>query len=424
MTVVDDTIRGLTLGDPDGPLQFIDTLGQEVPTYLDPRLDLLPNNGKGEGKFKRVNYHVPFKLRGEFKVSDWPEAYRQTQSKPRVDTEGFVLCAGISRGGGLCAANAVNRTHFCRNHGGALHPADKKISPKTLATIPEDRVDALDRPQQFMQGFLTPEDLTDEEVQGGFIRNNAGQVVKSRALGIKFEQQIAKELHSRLNRFLQSKASSMLHVMVDIAENDLYEASDRVKAATWVAERVMGKTPEVLLTGQVNAPYVGILDSLEGGSREDYRKSVKSQRGEVGDTVDQTEGILDAEVEDDGDTGYDGDVSEHQRDDQRPSENPRDDESAQRRSERIEMQRKDRKAASDRIRKAKQRRYAARAVGATSLSDIPWLPEFLPTFKDGKLVGHKMKLWPPDEQTPAVVDRIMASYRAMKVEDNGEEPSS
>lgn len=413
MTVMDDTIRGLTLGDPDGPLRFVESLGLEVPTFVDPRNDLT-TPGEQPGTFKRLDYHVPFAVRGLFKPDDWPEEYRLRMGKVRVDIEGYVLCAMTNAAGGLCGNKAVNRTMMCRNHGGALHRADKKISNKTLAPIPQDRVEKMDRPQLFMQGLLPVEELEDDEVQGGFIRNNQGQPVKSGALGVKFQQQIAKELHNRLNRFLQSKAASMLHVMVDIAENDLYEAADRIKAAQWVSERVMGKTPDVVISAQTNdAPYASILEGVQASSREDYRKSVASQRVPTSEVDRIQQEVLDAEVEEDGYSGSgsdDGEAEPDFTDGDRISDpdvagdSDADVDVAQRRAEAIADDRAARLERARRIKKAKQRRFAARAVGATSLSDIPWLIELKPIKGSTE---YKLSLIPPDAQTPGVIERVM-----------------
>lgn len=94
--------------------------------------------------------------------------------------------------------------------------------------------------------------------------------------------------------FLQTKTASMLNVMVDIAESDLVEPADRIKAAQWVAERTMGKTPDVIIHGKVDAPYEAIFESIDAGSREDYRQKVTSTRLELGGESDQ---IIDVEVD-------------------------------------------------------------------------------------------------------------------------------
>lgn len=323
--IMNDTIKGTTMGDPDGPLLYVETLGCKVPTYIDPRTEFITDM-KVEKRFQRLNYHVPYSLRGYFKFYDWPKEFQQKiidehgglqiegdeNGFNRINAAGYVLCSGISRSnvphkgyvpGGSCKSRAVNRTLYCAKHGGGLHLADKKISGKTLMPIPSERIEKLDRVQKFMQGFISAEDLDDDEIQGGFVRNDRGQKIEARYLDKKFETDIAKELHVRLNRFLREKTGLMLNVMVDIAQNDLYEAADRIKAAQWVAERTLGKTPDVVIHGKTDAPYETILDSLESGSRDDYRKHVASSRLEIGDgseVKDNTafEKIVDAEFED------------------------------------------------------------------------------------------------------------------------------
>jgi len=406
MSIASDLDKGVTFGEADGPDLFVDELGIIVPTFIDPRNDLIRGSAK---YYKRVNHHIPFKMRGHFKARDWPEEFVErlrTGDGWRVDAEGFVVCAGTrtygKEAGKNCRARAVNRTRFCRCHGGGLHPLDKKMSAKSVIAPPENRVRALDRPQKFLQGFLKIDELTDEEVQGLFIYNDAGQKVDSIALGLKMHQQIAQELHRRMNRFLQTKTASMLGVMVDIAESDLVEPADRIKAATWVAERVLGKTPEVIMHGKVEAPYEAIFETIDAGSRQNYRQEIGETRLELGRGTDE---ILDAEV-----VGQSED-SDFRKDDPGPSssgDEESDDgsnlESARRASEQrneIQRQKEIKRARA----KAKQRRYAARANGATTVHDMPWMVEWK-FQRDGTF---KMKLVCPDEQTEARLDKVNKS---------------
>jgi hypothetical protein len=411
--VVNDTVKGTTYGDPDGPSRYIDTLDCEVPTYIDPRIDLISKHHGRDKAFKRVDYHVPYQMRGDFKVGHWPkEIQMKYGAEARTDLEGYVLCFGLTLAGIPCKGRATNRTLFCPSHGGALHPADKKMASMSTQPIPADRVANLDRVQKFMQGFLDPWDLNDDEIQGGYVRNSDGFPVRGQKLGAKFQAILAKELHRRLNEFLQSETSDMLHVMVNIAKNELYEAADRIKAAQWVAEKTMGKAPDVLVHSTQDAPYVSILDSLESGSREDYRKAITSSRVEDGSPYE----IIDAQIEPD--HGYldpmDSEVVSAQSSAKQESGDGESDVLAHARS--VQQTREDKQSAVKRIKKAKQRRFAARAVGATSLTAIPWLVEFLPFDRDDRgrsrvcaekdAVGFKMKLYPPDKQTPALLDRL------------------
>lgn len=428
--VASDLDKGVTFGDADGPDTFIPQLGIIVPTFTDPRNDLIRGVGK---HFKRVSHHIPFKMRGFFKLSDWPEEYRNQLSLDGIDTkvteEGFVICGGTSYWGrGLgknkpaeqgrpCRSKAVNRTRYCRAHGGGLHPLDKKMSAKSIIAPPENRVKALDRPQKFLQGFLDISDLTDEEVQGLFIYNDAGQKVDSIALGVKMHGQIAQELHRRMNRFLQTKTASMLNVMVDIAESELVEPADRIKAATWVAERVLGKTPEVIMHGKVEAPYEAIFETIDAGSRSAYRQ--QSQTGELDMGSDRRAGgsngeVLDVEFhsfeEESSETEFEGEIS----DEDGTGENPVETQVGQevngtlqavqeikKEKEEIDRARELKKARA----KAKQRRFAARAVGATTVHDMPWAVQW--KFLDSG--QFQMKLVCPDDLNENRIAKIEQS---------------
>jgi len=393
-----DLDQGLTFGDADGPDTFVDSLGIVVPTFLDPRDDLIPPKARG---YKRVRHHIPFKMRGYFKSTAWPETYRE-QITFTVDEHGYVICTALNKAGKKCSNLAANRMPFCRNHGGGLHPLDKKMSIKSVGDAPVERVAGLDRPQKFMQGFITVEELADEEVSGMYILNDAGQRVRSTALGVKIHQQIAQELHRRLNRFLQTKTASMLEVMVDIAESELVEPADRIKAAQWVAERTLGKTPEVLIHAKTEQPYESIFQTIDAGSRQDYREKVSSTRLELGGKPDE---IFDVEVieEPQDSSPTRSDSGNPDRDSRQP------DPGSSLEYARSVSDRRDQASREQEIKKArtkaKQRRYAARAVGATNTQDMQWLIEwkFLPTG------NFRMKLVCPDDQTPARLDRVTKS---------------
>jgi hypothetical protein len=276
------------------------------------------------------------------------------------------------------------------------------MSAKSIIAPPENRVKALDRPQKFLQGFLDISELTDEEVQGLFIYNDVGQKVDSIALGLKMHQQIAQELHRRMTRFLQTKTASMLNVMVDIAESELVEPADRIKAATWVAERTLGKTPDVIIHGKAEQAYEAIFDTIDAGSRSDYRQAISSERIPI-EPDRSAGGVLDVEVTEISDEHDWGD-----------SDTPEADDDGEDRSVVLDSVRQvqDRKNEIDRQQdikkaraKAKQRRYAARAVGGTTVHDMAWIIEW----KFQKNGTFKMKLVCPDEQTEARLAKIAHS---------------
>src|ERR1700759_1047753 len=190
-----DLDKGTTLGDADGPYEFIPCLGQEVPTFIDPRHDL---SDPRSVNFKKLWFHVPFKMRGIYKPEQLPDIYKaQYASSIRVDLQGYVLCNEITangeNAGKKCSARAKNRSGMCAAHGGGLHPADKKMSGETA--VIESRVDRLDRAQKVMQGLLPVEDLTDDEIMGGYVEREDGVKVPSFKLGKRWQTELSSELN-------------------------------------------------------------------------------------------------------------------------------------------------------------------------------------------------------------------------------------
>lgn len=442
MTIVEDTgvpglnmakgdwLKGLTLGEPDGPMRFIPQFGFEVPTYIDPREDLKNFDPKSENAVIRVDYHIPFAKRGKFKIYDWPEPYRLKYANQRIDLEGFCLCMGLNSAGLPCGRFAVNRTHFCSVHGGGLHRADKKLSQQANVNIPQDRVEKLDRPQQFMQGFLSVEDLDDDEIKGKFIRNRDGFEVKARALGIKFEQEITKEFHRRINEYLISKTPKALQVLTEIIESDMVEPADRLKAIGMLTDRTLGKPADIILHGNTDKPYESIFDEIEnGGSREDYRKRVASTRLEIESSGSEEpqdaeevnyesydseevplEGLSGNEnVHDSEESGLRRDM-DHDKgtnvDRTNASDDTRDENETLGVVDEITARRAALKAAKSRIQNAKKRRFAARAVGASSVNSVPFGLEFH-IIKSGKFAGKlRMRLVAPSAMSEARLARM------------------
>lgn len=433
---------GLLMGEPDGPVVYVASLGGEVPTFIDPREDLIPPNQK-RGTFKRLSYHVPFSMRGPYRAEWLPHEYGEHMVEAgqiRTDLNGNVMCSATSKrnDGGLCGNLAVNRANVCRNHGGALHPADKKMSAEAFMPPPEGRVEALSRVQQFMQGFLEVKDLSDEEVVNGYILDDDGKRYSSKKMSIKLQQQLTRELHSRMNDFMSMKLPTMLKRVADIAVSDVVEPEVSFKAAVWMAERMMGKTPEVLIHAQTGAPYEAIFESIESGSREDYRKSVASSRGqseplaitqrapgvysEDGEPLDVFE--VDDYADDYAPQGFlpGSQSSDHGRtgeSEQRASgETVREVtsdivNSSFQAAEDLDAKKKRAQEIIDARKKAQRRRFAARAQGVTTITDMWWLPYFKPrkVMRNGVMVqeGWTCILVCPDDQNEKMLAKIAAS---------------
>jgi hypothetical protein len=437
MSVDSDIDKNTTVGKPDGPLRFVESLGMDVPTYIDPRDDLKMRIGSVKKGTKTLDYHIPFKMRGMYRPDQLPVAnYNQRRGRIKVNLQGFVLCDDNSASGLPCANPAVNRSPRCRSHGGALHPCDKKLSPASnqLAMMASqegaEAIAKLDRVQRFMQGFLTVEELDDDEIVGGYVRDSNGQPISNQRIGVRFQTDMVKELARRMNKFMQMKLPNMLKVVTDIAESDIVEPQDRLKAAFWAAERVLGKTPDVVIHGQTGKPYESVFENLESGSRESYR--VSSQRA-----IESDESILDAEEveydESEDDTDSQGSVAirfEGNQDDavyadslvesettvsnvQVETEDQHifgeNDYSIQPADKvqkyiTLEQHRAEVKAKRDRIKKAKSRRFAARAAGVPTVANTPWLVDWR---------ARKGGLWcakiiAADQQTPALLAKLEA----------------
>jgi hypothetical protein len=338
-----------------------------------------------------------------------------------VDSEGYVICFGQSKDGTKCGKRATNRTPYCPNHGGALHPADKKLSSQnvSIGKIEPERIENLDRVQKFMAGFLTVAELDDDEVIGAFVRNDDGRPITTEKMGTRFQQEMVKELMNRMQRFMTMKLPNMLKVLADLAESDFVEPADRYKAATWLAERVLGKVPEVIYHGSTEQPYERML-SLASGSREEHRRRITSSRPDA-EPIDVA--VVDDETDleptwDNGSSGVGVEGStEHTggrivSDRQHSSERSEGEASGIDESSAAGDSVDDvgttkspvqlAKEARERLKRAKTRRFAARSQGVVTHGEPAWLVEYKPLKKG----GFKAILYPPEQQTQAVLDRI------------------
>ena len=381
--------------------------------------------------------------------------------------------------------------------------ANRKAQYAQRNKLTDVEVSQLDRVQKFVKGFLDTKELTDEELNGRYIQNDNGQRVPFAHLenrpGNRVVAKLNKELSTRLNEYIKSKSLRSVQVIFEIADSELVEPADRLKAATWLAERVIGKTPEVLLTADASKAYEDIFETkVFTGSREDYRLAIESGRDEAIQEVrdvnqrkeiegldsesefqsrlqgnDSLQGgrqndkneIIDAEVDDGlhsenyedvqdkytghkngngvvlsegenhgqtsthGDFGsggnnlsdslssFNGRIQENIRPEEiqfrdgyvqseindsgssvTSAENGQDSgfaHNGQRRTEHRDEKERLRKARA----KAKQRRFAARAIGATSLERLPYLPEYS-LIKTGAMAGKlKCRLVCPSDMT-------------------------
>lgn len=306
----------------------------------------------------------------------------------------------------------------------------------------------LSRIDQFLQSKRPPRELTDDEIFGRYILDDNKRPIQINMFERtkSFQNAWGKEVSFRLNQYLITKTPRAFEVMYQLMDSDLVEPADRIKAAQFIIERTMGKTPDVILTGGMGEkPYQGILDNIESGSRESYRQGIESSRLEI-ESGDQREGvhsyggsdseIYDAEIVDDeessesetsglgnngsngipesnglhGISGSDRRVSNGGSDNSTSEDSGTDDDTHARIVEQKNLRTRAKEMAHARA-KAKSRRFAARAMGATSLDSLPFLLEYkvITNFNSPDFGKFYLNLIHPKEITEKVLDRVNRS---------------
>lgn len=286
------------VGRPDGPPEFKEELGMEVPTFIDPREDLRLPKDSG---MTWVMYHIPREKRGYYRPDDYPEPYRKSHAglleDARVDDYGFLMCSGRTNAGTACQRRAVNFTWKCQAHGGKLHPLDKVVDPRRnvetnpqvqRATTTAATLERMTRWQKLLSGHIKVEDLDDEEIARGQCRDKNGRFTGAppSMIPAAIKQRMVQELFARGDTIMRESYLQSIETLKEISGGTAYEPADRIKASTYLIERLAGKTPDVVVHTQ-DKPYEVIFQNIAGGSRAASR----ARRG-----VADEEEILEAQV--------------------------------------------------------------------------------------------------------------------------------
>lgn len=309
-------------------------------------------------------------------------------------------------------------------------------------------------------GQLELKCLTIEELTGGFIVLEDGTKQDISVANKSFQTKFNAELNRRLNSVLRQGSKRALEVMYYIMDSDTVEPVDRMKASQWWIERVMGKTPEVLQMSLTEAPHESIFETLSGGTRDDHRKQIgqaidaeivdedddassESHRRSPMDlsqsaqrvvenfsgqnledpSVDPESGMAISQRDDNGtrdlhstdvssrseSTIHGTDKDLHGTKIESKDGELRSDQSGTTESvvDEIARKRNEAKALKKRIADKKKKRYAARATGAKSLAQVPWLIDWR-VHEHGLLAC----LVPPSLLSPARLDVINANDAA------------
>lgn len=273
------------VGKPDGPLQFIPELGEEVGTFIDPCEHMRLPKDSG---LSWLMHHVPMGKRGYYRLHQLPEDYRAEHgvelSQSRVDENGFLLCSSLTNQGTDCRRRAVNYSGKCQAHGGKLHPLDKAVDSRRTGMLeahlnPEQGVTPgnvtseatlarMTRWQHLLSGNIKVEDLDDEELARGMCRDASGGFsgVPPRMVPKDLHDRMVRELFQRADQNLRNGLIDVSLTMVEMATSPAIEPADRIKAATWVWERLRGKVADVVVHTQ-DKPWEMVLSNISGGSR-------------------------------------------------------------------------------------------------------------------------------------------------------------
>lgn len=319
---------GRTIGMPDGPPEYRPEFGCKVGTFTVRHAEMESIRHR---KTKVLMFHVPRHLRGPYR----PEELHNFDPDHdyTTDSTGYRICeARLNREDRACLRKAVHRQDFCSGHGAKLHPLD--ITDSNLQHKDPAKMSKL---QLLEAGYIDVEDLTDEELR-------TGVVTKSQHIRLS-KDVYAKIVNRHFERAQELMAEGLLpaiQALNHIAQGSAYEPADRIKAATYIIERVMGKTPDVLITKEAKEPWQELIKGVTQMSREESRARRKAQE----------DNTIEAEVVEDSEAGtevvpYEGDweVQEDEPESVAPEYDP------------------------DAVKKATSKRYKTRASGRANLDD-------------------------------------------------------
>lgn len=126
-----------------------------------------------------------------------------------------------------------------------------------------------------LSGDLGVECLDDEEISYGVTKCDDGKFSELAArdaakLPKRIKDAIHKELLRRANNVLSGSLLSAINSIAEIATSELGDDKDRLRAAQYLLERNLGKTPDIVQVTQ-EKPWQVVLNSVEAGSREEAR---------------------------------------------------------------------------------------------------------------------------------------------------------
>lgn len=208
-------------------------------------------------------------------------AQEQAASQPyNTEEEGFPSDAPEFR------TQRVNAKPFGQDAAHAL-----MVKQRALAT--------LSRQECFDRGYLSVQDLDDEELRYGRCRDANGIIPrrngKTELIPKHLYDEMVSEHEARYKQKLRQRTDDALDVITEIMGDDTVEPRDRFEAAKYIFERTAGKTPDQVSVTVKSAPWEDLLTQVTGIgaiSREEHRRLSQEGPGT---------GIIDVEIVDEDD---------------------------------------------------------------------------------------------------------------------------
>lgn len=236
------------VGTPDGESLFVPAIGLNVGTFTQP-----PGGDK-----PALNYHVPLNIRGTFRPGECADF--DADHAYRVDKLGFQMCMATTASDELCKRKAVNRSQFCVVHGGRLHPLDR-LQQDTGE--PETEV-PLSRYQMFLVGQITTDDLDDDELLGFGFRTGAdgkGKLFKPKNVPREMVTAFTRALFDRSLDKLKTSSLAAANTLASIMVDKSVDANVRLRAATEILDRTVGKAP-ILVAVTANKAWEQVFEGI------------------------------------------------------------------------------------------------------------------------------------------------------------------
>ena len=136
---------------------------------------------------------------------------------------------------------------------------NQRTTKRGLISIPP-------RVQALLEGTLSVEELDDEELARGYPRAEDGSFRgRPAVIPTIVHQRIQRELFARAGERLRANLLDATESMTKIAVDPEVDPNVRIRAAQWVVERIMGKTPDVAVSMDEKR-YERLLDRMDRGA--------------------------------------------------------------------------------------------------------------------------------------------------------------